>query len=99
MDSSSGGFEWPVYLGWLGSLKFGLLTKGLEGGGALYDRIFTIFERLLEENIELQKLNKQGDRATYHPHRMLKLCFEHLGGGWFKLHLERYGLLLTQVGS
>ena len=82
--TSSKGFTWIVYHYWLGSLKFALQSRCVEGGEKLYAEIFTVYNELLS-------VSKPDD--AYHvfcPPRKRKLVFEHVGEGVFRLRLEGY---------
>ena len=76
--------SWMVYHNWIGSLKFALLSREVENGRELYDRVSSIFERLLLEHLE-------GQRLGLPPLRRMKLVFHHVRGGLFHLRLEQHG--------
>lgn len=68
-------FSWLARSGWLGGLKFGLISEAVEGGGILYDQIFSVYERLV---------------ATHDCHlSLVKLDFRHIGGGWFRIRVGK----------
>ena len=68
-------FSWLAHSGWLGGLKFGLISEAVEGGGILYDQIFSIYERLV---------------ATLDCHlSLVKLDFRHIGGAWFRIQVGK----------
>lgn len=75
-------FTWVVCHLWLGSLKFALLSRCVDGASELYERIFTIFESLVSE-VKMENY--------FVPPQKMKLVFDHLGEGVFKLRLQMYG--------
>ena len=77
-------FSWFAHSEWLGSLKFGLVSQAVEGGGVLYDDIFSIYERL----IELYDCRLG----------VVKLCFCHIGSGWFRIQLGEDKPAITHQG-
>ena len=76
-------FTWLVCHLWLGSLKFALLSRSVDGALELYEKISTIFESLMSEV-------KIGD-GYFDPPLKMKLFFDHLGDGMFRLRLQSYG--------
>lgn len=76
-------FTWLVCHLWLGSLKFALLSRSVDGALELYEKISTIFESLMSEV-------KISDRF-FDPPLKMKLIFDHLGDGMFQLRLQSYG--------
>ena len=74
-----------VHSGWLGGLKFGLISEAVEGGSTLYDHIFSVYERLIEVH---------GCRIG-----LVKLCFCHIGHGWFRVQLGTDKPAITRQGG
>ena len=79
-------FDWIVYSGYLGMVKFGLEAKGVEGGNEIYQKVVSIWERQFRSAIE----SPQGTNC--HPYRpnslYVKLSFRHIGEGWFKVTVD-----------
>lgn len=81
-DDDGDGFAWPVYSGWLGGLKLGLIVEGVNGGEELYSRILPIYEKSTEEVTKRLKIMGV-------PSIMLYLWFRHVGDGWFRLEVKQ----------
>ena len=84
-ENGEDSFAWPVYSGWLGALKFGLVLEGVDGGEELYGRILPIFEKLAAE------LERKSRRTAgfFYSSLLSYLWFRHVEDGWFRLELER----------
>ena len=83
-EDDEDGFAWPVYSGWLGALKLGLVLEGVDGGGELYSRILPIYEKSAEDMARRTK----GSKTMRGPNVVSYLWFRHVGDGWFRLKVE-----------
>ena len=75
-------FVWILYHYWLGSLKFALQSKCVEGWGKLYGDIFSIYEELVSQI--------DSDSFVFCPPRKRRLVFDHVSGGRFRLKVAVY---------
>lgn len=70
--------SWWIHRYWLGSLKYALLSKEVEGGEELYSKIFAIYEELVADF----------DETAFFPPNTRWLVFNHIGRGVFQLRLS-----------
>lgn len=75
-------FVWIIYHYWLGSLKFALQSKSVEGWEELYEGIFSIYEELVSQI--------DSNAFVFCPPRKRRLVFDHVSGGMFRLKVAVY---------
>lgn len=102
-EGIGGTFNWVAYSGYLGTLRFGLEAKGVEGGRELHQRIVSIWERQFRSKIETQPFKGASNPVVNNPLRPtplhLKMVFCHLGGGWFRARIDFTKLGQLNIGT
>ena len=87
MNGTKDTFTWVVFSSYLGVLKFGFISKGIDGGIILYDKILFIFERQLEAAV-VERNSARFKKNVYKPPSVMALCFHHVGEGQFIVNLD-----------